>query len=285
MTRRRGLGTGLGGLIASEAPDETTGLREVPVAAILPNPHQPRGRFADEALEELATSIREHGILQPLVVTELPGGDYQLIAGERRWRAARRANLSTVPVVVKEATPQQQLELALIENIQRADLDALEEARAYRALADEFNLTHEQIAQRVGKSRPLITQMLGLLKLPLPVQELVSQGTLSMGHVRPLLTLKTEQEQRDAARLIVEHGMNARQAEALVGRWRTEQTGPRTSAEEDRPTPEDDAVVENMQRVLGIRVQLRRSGMGGRLVLFWDDEEMLDALYQRLIAS
>jgi ParB family transcriptional regulator, chromosome partitioning protein len=285
MTRRRGLGAGLGGLIAPEASNESSGLREIPVAAILPNPHQPRGRFADDALEELTMSIREHGVLQPLVVTELPSGDYQLIAGERRWRAARRADLATVPVVVKEATPQQQLELALIENIQRADLDALEEARAYRALADEFNLTHEQIAQRVGKSRPLITQMLGLLKLPLAVQELVSQGELSMGHVRPLSALKTEQEQREAARMIVERGMNARQAEALVGGWRAERADATRSIKEERSSPEDDAVVENMQRALGVRVQLRRSGTGGRLVLFWDDEEMLDALYQRLLAS
>ena len=285
MTRRRGLGTGLGGLISSSSQSEAVGLREIPVAAVLPNPHQPRARFTESALEELAASIRDHGVLQPLVVTELAGGDYQLIAGERRWRAARRAGLQTVPVVVKEATPQQQLELALIENIQRADLDAIEEARAYRALADEFSLTHEQIAQRVGKSRSLITQMLGLLKLPDSIQELVSQGELSMGHVRPLLTLKTDEAQCDAARMIVERGMNARQAEALVGQWRAEPSESAMVRSEERSSPEDGALAENMQRALGVRVQLRRSGRGGKLVLFWDDEEMLDALYQRLTAS
>ncbi len=285
MTRRRGLGTGLGGLIAADVTRETAGLREIPVAAVLPNPHQPRGRFADNALEDLAASIREHGVLQPLVVTELAGGDYQLIAGERRWRAARRAGLVTVPVVIKEATPQQQLEIALIENIQRADLDAIEEARAYRALADEFDLTHEQIAQRVGKSRSLITQMIGLLKLPTPVQELVSNGDLSMGHVRPLLTLKTEVAQRDAARIIVERGMNARQAEALAAQWRTQTPDAAQNSADERISPEDKAVTDNMQRSLGVRVHLRRSGKGGRIVLFWDDEEMLDALYQRLTGS
>ncbi len=285
MTRRRGLGTGLGGLIAADVTRETAGLREIPVAAVLPNPHQPRGRFADNALEDLAASIREHGVLQPLVVTELAGGDYQLIAGERRWRAARRAGLVTVPVVIKEATPQQQLEIALIENIQRADLDAIEEARAYRALADEFDLTHEQIAHRVGKSRSLITQMIGLLKLPTPVQELVSNGDLSMGHVRPLLTLKTEVAQRDAARIIVERGMNARQAEALAAQWRTQNPDAAQNAVDERISPEDKAVTDNMQRSLGVRVDLRRSGKGGKIVLFWDDEEMLDALYQRLTGS
>ncbi len=285
MTRRRGLGSGLGSLLSAEQEAPQAGLREVPVAAIVPNPHQPRTQFDETALEELAQSIREHGLLQPLVVTELASGDYQLIAGERRWRAACRAKLETVPVVVKEATPQQQLELALIENIQRADLDAIEEARAYRDLADEFSLTHEQIATRVGKSRPLVTQMLGLLKLPQPIQELVSDGTLALGHVRPLLTLKETDLQASAAQSIVRQGLNARQAEALVARLRDMPSHTQQLAVDTPVAPEDQAVVEEVQRTLGVRAQLRRSGRGGRLVLFWDDEEMLDALYQRLIAS
>jgi ParB family chromosome partitioning protein len=285
MTRRRGLGSGLGGLLSAEQEAPQAGLREVPVAAIVPNPHQPRTQFDETALEELAQSIREHGLLQPLLVTELASGDYQLIAGERRWRAASRAKLETVPVVVKEATPQQQLELALIENIQRADLDAIEEARAYRALADEFALTHEQIAARVGKSRPLVTQMLGLLKLPPPIQELISNGTLALGHVRPLLTLKETGLQASAAQSIVRQGLNARQAEALVARLRDTPSHTQQLVADTPVAPEDQAVVEQVQRTLGVRAQLRRSGRGGRLVLFWDDEEMLDALYQRLIAS
>lgn len=285
MSRRRGLGGGLGGLLSSDPAAAQSGLRQIPVAAVVRNPHQPRTHFDEAALDELAQSIREHGLLQPLVVTELPGGDYQLIAGERRWRAAHRAQLATVPVVVKEASAQQQLELALIENIQRADLDPIEEARAYRALADEFSLTHEQIAGRVGKSRPLITQMLGLLKLPAEIQEQVSQGTLSIGHVRPLLTLKTREQQQQAAQMIAAQGMNARQAEALVGRWRDTPDRPEVAAPPEQLSPDDAAVVEELQRALGVRVQLRRSGSGGRLLLYWDDEEMLDALYQRLIAS
>jgi ParB family chromosome partitioning protein len=271
--------------LAAEQPPQTAGLQEVPVSAVLPNPHQPRTHLDDAALEELAQSIREHGLLQPLVVTALPSGDYQLIAGERRWRAARQAGLRTVPVIVKEATPQQQLELALVENIQRADLHAIEEARAYHALAENFALTHEQIAVRVGKSRPLITQMLGLLKLPTEVQQLVANGMLSMGHVRPLLTLKEPELQTRTARAISEGGMNARQAEALVNRLRDAglKSHPIENAKEI--DPEDQTVAEALQRALGVRVQLRRGGRGGQLTLFWDDEEMLDALYQRLLAS
>lgn len=284
MSRRRGLGSGLGGLIATDGVP-AAGLREIPVAAVVPNPHQPRVDFDQAALDELAASIREHGLLQPLVVTELVSGDYQLIAGERRWRAARLAGLSVLPVLVKEASPQQQLELALVENIQRADLHAIEEARAYRALADEFSLTHDQIAQRIGKSRPFVTQMLGLLKLPDEVQQLVSNGTLSMGHVRPLLTIKDGDAQRRTARVIAERGLNARQAEAFVAQVRDEGPGLSSTTVANRTNPEDAQVVEELQTALGVRVQLRRSGRGGQLVLHWDDEEMLDALYQRLVAS
>ncbi len=284
MSRRRGLGSGLGGLIATDQPP-VAGLREIPVAAVVPNPHQPRVDFDQAALDELAASIREHGLLQPLVVTELASGDYQIIAGERRWRAARLAGLSVLPVLVKEVSPQQQLELALIENIQRADLHAIEEARAYRALADEFGLTHEQIAQRIGKSRPFVTQMLGLLKLPDEVQQLVSNGTLSMGHVRPLLTIKDADAQRRTARVIADRGLNVRQAEAFVAQVRDEGSVLSSTTVADRANPEDAHVVEDLQTVLGVRVQLRQSGRGGQLVLHWDDEEMLDALYRRLVAS
>jgi ParB family transcriptional regulator, chromosome partitioning protein len=283
MTRRRGLGSGLGGLISTPTELAPAGLREIPIDAVIPNPHQPRSHFDESALDELAASIREHGLLQPLVVTQLAGGDYQLIAGERRWRAVRRAGLSTVPVVVKEATPQQQLELAIIENIQRADLDLIEEARAYRALADEFGLTHEQIAQRLGKSRPQVTQILGLLRLPESIQQLVSTGVISLGHVRPLLTLDNSATQERAATSIVQQGMNARQAEAFVARLRDAQPAVEHSASLNGSSPEDDAVVDTLQRALGVRVVLKRSGRKGQLVLFWEDEEMLDGLYQQLV--
>lgn len=287
MTRRRGLGSGLGGLISSTPDPDVipSGLREVPIDAVVPNPHQPRTHFDERALEELAASIREHGLLQPLVVTELVGGDYQLIAGERRWRAVRRAGLHLVPVVVKEATPQQQLELALIENIQRADLDPIEEARAYRALADEFGLTHDQIAQRLGKSRPQVTQMLGLLRLPASVQELVSIGVLSLGHVRPLLTLNDAATQERAATTMIDQNMNARQAEAYVSRLRDLRAPAEAEVMTDRRNPNDDAVVDSLQRALGVRVMLKRNGRKGQLVLFWDDEEMLDGLYQQLAGT
>ena len=282
MTRRRGLGSGLGGLISTTPDIPSSGLRDVPVDAVVPNPHQPRTHFDEHALEELAASIREHGLLQPLVVTELVSGDYQLIAGERRWRAVRRAGLATVPVIVKEATPQQQLELALIENIQRADLDPIEEARAFRALADDFGLTHEQIAQRIGKSRPLVTQMLGLLRLPGPIQELVSCGSLSLGHVRPLLTLPDTAAQEHAATSMVQQGMNARQAESYVNQLRVQPESIEHEKVATADNLENDAVVDALQRALGVRVVLRRSGRKGQLILFWDDEETLNGLCQRL---
>jgi len=282
VTRRRGLGSGLGGLISSTPDIPSSGLRDVPVDAVVPNPHQPRTHFDEHALEELAASIREHGLLQPLVVTELVSGDYQLIAGERRWRAVRSAGLATVPVIVKEATPQQQLELALIENIQRADLDPIEEARAFRALVDDFGLTHEQIAQRIGKSRPLVTQMLGLLRLPGPIQELVSCGALSLGHVRPLLTLPDTAAQERAATSMVQQGMNARQAESYVNQLRVQPEPIEHEKVTSAGNLENDAVVDALQRALGVRVVLRRSGRKGQLILFWDDEETLNGLCQRL---
>ncbi len=285
MTRRRGLGSGLGGLIATAPDVPSSWLREVPIDAVVPNPHQPRTHFDEHALEELAASIREHGLLQPLVVTELVGGDYQLIAGERRWRAVRSAGLSLVPVVVKEATPQQQLELALIENIQRADLDPIEEARAYRALADDFGLTHDQIAQRLGKSRPQVTQMLGLLRLPASVQQLISTGVLTFGHVRPLLILNDEELQVRAATAMVQQNMSVRQAEAYVRKISELRLPEETKSVLEQRNPEDDAVVETLQRTLGVRVMLKRNGRKGQLVLFWDDEEMLDGLYQHLAGT
>jgi len=194
MARRRGLGKGLEALIpAAETP--ASGLVNVPLAAITRNPMQPRGELDPDALAELAASIREHGLIQPLVVTQQGPERYQLIAGERRWQAAKAAGLATVPVIVKEATPQQVLELALVENIQRADLNPLEEAAAYRQLVEEFGLTQEQVAEQVGKSRVAVTNTLRLLRLPVEVQQALTDGTIHEGHARALLALPTPEAQ------------------------------------------------------------------------------------------
>jgi ParB family chromosome partitioning protein len=188
----------------------------VPVLAIQPNPHQPRMMMDEEKLAELAASIKEHGLIQPLIVTKAEGGGYYLIAGERRWRASQKAGLVEVPVVVKEATPQAMLELAIIENIQRADLNPLEEAYAYQQLMDEFGLTQELVAQRVGKGRSTVANLVRLLGLPKVIQEAVSNGRLSGAHARALLPLTTPELQLHGMELVIGLALNVRQTETLA---------------------------------------------------------------------
>ncbi len=286
MSAKRGLGAGLGGLLDATERPRPAGLREVAVATILANPHQPRARFDPAALQELAASIRQYGVLQPLIVTALSGGDYQLIAGERRWRAAQLAGLATVPVIVKQATAQEQLELALIENIQRADLDVLEEAQAYQSLAVEFQLTQEQIAERVGKSRATITQTLGVLRLPEAVQSELAAGRLKLGHVRPLVALNDPALQTSTAAQIVARELTVRQAEALVATLRPAPPpyARRPSLAAAEPAA-DQVVVTNLQERLGIAVELQRRGRGGRLILSFDSEATLEKLYEVLAGS
>lgn len=290
--KKRGLGSGLGGLLTVEPVGER-GLREVPLAAIVANPHQPRLTFDPAALQELADSIGEHGVLQPPVVTQLPNGDYQLIAGERRTRAAKLAGLETIPVVVKDVSPQAQLELALIENIQRADLDPIEEARAYAALEDQFRMTHAEIARRVGKSRSTVSELLGLLRLPQQVQEFVSSKQLTTGHASRLVPLRDPQRQIDAAAHIVDQGMSVRAAEGYIAELQnpSRSTPPRaagTSKNASVPAvsrADDQALEQALESALGgMRVQLQRTGDAdrGRLVIHFDDEEMLHGILERL---
>ena len=218
MTKRRGLGRGLGALIPptelSEEPK--SGLRTISVKAISPNPHQPRTSLDAVKLAELADSIREHGLIQPLVVHQISEDQYTLIVGERRWRASEMAGLKEVPVVVKEATPQAMLELALIENIQRDDLNTLEEALAYHQLISEFGLTQVEVAKRVGKSRPTVANMVRLLNLPENVQAAILEGKISGAHARALLPLPTPEAQTLVMDSIVEKGYSVRHVEALV---------------------------------------------------------------------
>lgn len=218
MTKRRGLGRGLGSLIPptdqGEEPD--SGLLTVPVDSISPNPHQPRSALDAVKLSELAESIREHGLIQPLIVRQTATGKYTLIAGERRWRAAEMAGFDEVPVVVKEASPQAMLELALIENVQRDDLNALEEALAYQQLISEFGLTQEEVAKRVGKSRPTVANMVRLLNLPENVQAAIVGGMISGAHARALLPLPSNEAQTTVLENIIENGLSVRQVEAIV---------------------------------------------------------------------
>lgn len=301
----RGLGRGLGALIVDtsagaepEVPGTETStapksnrVQQCPIDAIQPNPHQPRTHFAEAALQELAASIRTHGIIQPLIVTATPdnNGAYWLVAGERRWRAARLAALTEVPVVIREASSQQLVELALIENIQRADLNPLEEAAAYLALFQEFGLTHGEIADRVGKSRSAVTNTLRLLDAPPSVQKAVTDNVISAGHARALLGLKTAPLIEAVLQQVIAQELNVRQTEALVKRLQ-EATTPADTPAVDPLIAEavDEQLVhlENRFRTaLGTRVNLNRNANGsGRLVIHFYSDEDLDHIF-RLIAG
>ena len=274
--RRVGLGRGLDALI----PDRHPSVEEVDIDLIVPNPQQPRTVFNAAALTELAASIREHGVIQPLIVSR-PGGQhagtYQLIAGERRLLASRQAGLKRVPVIVKEASPQALLELALVENLQRQDLGPLEEAAAFHRLAEEFSLTQESIASRVGRSRSAIANSLSLLSLPEEIQGSLARGEISAGHARAMLGIDDAAEQRRAWRRIVEGNLTVRDAEALA----------KASAKPSRPvrrTPSPDLVAleERLRGSLGTKVDLTRGRKGGKLTIHFFSDEELDAIIERL---
>ena len=290
----RGLGKGLGALIPSQgsADDAATtgpsGLLQVPVSDIVPNPRQPRTKMDPDSLAELAASIKEHGLLQPLIITRaLPTArvPYQLIAGERRWRAAQQAGLDVVPVLLKEATPQQFLELALVENIQRADLNPLEEAEAYQALMSDFNLNQQHVAERVGKSRVAVANTLRLLRLPERVKVLLADGVLSEGHARALLGLPDDEAILQAAGVVVSRGLTVRQTEDLVRRLAEAKTGAEhETVEEDDPDRVNTRRLEEAFRgALGTKVALTRGRKGGRLVISFYSDEELQTIYERIV--
>ncbi|MFN2152257.1 MAG: ParB/RepB/Spo0J family partition protein [Anaerolineales bacterium] len=284
--KRSGLGKGLDALIPQietstpQIPAESyAGVREIAVNAITPNPRQPRSTFDEGELSELAASIREHGILQPLIITagEQPG-QFTLIAGERRLMAAKQAGLKTVPVILRDSSEQERLELALIENVQRADLSALETAEAYRQLNDEFGLSHGEIAQRVGKSRVAVTNTLRLLNLPPSVLEALREGQISEGHARALLALPTAQAQAAALQTVLEKSLNVRQTEELVRKLSGEKLAQKPKAE---PIPEVKALEERLRAGLGTKVSLKHGRKGGTITIHYYSEEELEALIQR----
>jgi len=281
-TERTGtaLGRGLASLIPQRAPG-TASIVEVPVLRIAPNPYQPRRHIDDAALEELAASIREHGVLQAVLVTETLDG-YQLIAGERRVRAARLAGLERIPAVVRQLADQDQLEVALVENVQRADLDPIDEATAYRQLIDEFGLTQEAVADRVGKARATVANTLRLLDLHTEVQSAIADGRITQGHGRALGGLPVD-GQAHVLRTVIGQGLSVRQAEELVRRLREpREPAPRPST---RPDPDLERVEEELRHSLGTKVSLSRSRNGGRIVIEYYSDEELGRLYERLIGG
>ena len=288
--RKGGLGRGLGALIPTlDVAEAAPASLEVDVNAIEPNPYQPRGQLDPAALEALAESIRTHGIIQPLVVTGGPErGRYVLIAGERRWRAARLAGLTAVPVVVKEAAPRAMLELALVENVARADLSPLEEAAAYRQLIEEFGLTQAAIAERVGRSRVSVTNTLRLLAAPEAVQAALTVGEISEGHARALLGLPTAADQLAALELVTSRGLTVRQTEEIVRRWSESGRAMGSRRAEPAPVqPNEQRFVDRFQAALGTKVTWKRGrkGSGGALTIHYHSDEDLDALYRRLVGD
>lgn len=283
MSRKRGLGKGLDALIPTgeELPSLGGGVVQVSPDNIRPNPRQPRSDMDKEGLEELAASIREHGVLQPLLVSKNETGEgYLLVAGERRLQAARMAGLTNVPVIVHQVNERQRLEWALIENLQRTDLNPLEAAGGYRQLAEDFNLSHEEIADRVGKSRASVSNTLRLLKLSPAVRQSLIAGEISGGHARALLALRSARAQSAALQTVVQRGLNVRQTEELVRRLSGERR--KSPPPPDRP-PEEIALEDQLRVALGTRVTIKRSRRGGRLVIrFYSDEE-LNALVDQLL--
>jgi ParB family chromosome partitioning protein len=279
--RPASLGRGLAALIP-QAVATTPGPAEIPIDRIERNPHQPRTAFEEEALAELAASIATHGVLQPVLVTETLEG-YRLVAGERRLRAAQMAGLERIPAVVRQASEQDQLELALVENLQRADLNAMEAARAYRQLRDQFGLTNEAIADTVGKARPTISNTLRLLDLEPEVQGAIEAGRIGEGHGRAMLGLSTT-AQHELLALAVARGLSVRQVEELGRRLRDAGDGaPRRTADPARPVDaEIERVEDDLRRALGTKVRLARSRRGGRIIIEWYSDEELGRLYERL---
>lgn len=285
MSRRRsGLGRGLDALIPigeSELP--ASGVTQIPTDKISPNPRQPRANFDPDKLTDLAGSIREHGVLQPLIVTkgEKPE-QYTLITGERRLLAAREAGLNSVPAILRDVSDRELVELALVENLQRADLSPLEAAEAYCQLAEEFNLSHEEIAARVGKSRVAITNTLRLLNLPPAVQKAVALGVISEGHARALLALSTPQSQSAALQTVIRQDLNVRQTEELVRRLSGERTRLPPKGEQ---SPEIIALQDRLRERLGTKVSLTRRRKGGTMVIHYYSDEELNALVDLILGE
>ena len=278
--RPQGLGRGLAALIPQRSPT-SAGSIEIPLSRIRENPRQPRLRMDDDALAGLAESIRQHGVIQPILVTETIDG-YTLVAGERRVRAARIAGLERIPAIVRQVADRQQLELALVENLQREDLDPMEAARAYRQLMDEFAFTQEDLATRVGRARSTVANTLRLLELHPAVQEALAASLISEGHARALGGLPVE-VQAPAVTSVIADDLSVRQTEELVRRLREPRVERATVAA--APDPDAERVEEDLRRSLGTKVRLTRTRRGGRIVIEFFGDEELARLYQRLVGG
>ena len=280
MAKRKALGKGLSALIpdADKLDDKDEQYFQCPVEVIEPNPYQPRQDFSPHELEEMVGSVREKGIITPLLVSKTETG-YQLIAGERRWRAAQKAGLRRIPVVVREVTPSESLELALIENIHRKDLNPIEEAFAYGKLLEETGITQDALAKRLGKDRSSITNLLRLLKLPVQIQQDVIDGRLSMGHARLLAGLKKNEDQWTLRNAIIKRGLSVRQSEALAKRGKDSTN---TRAKGSAKDPYLRSLEDNLKRSLGTKVEIKKRGKKGTVVVHFYSDDELDRLLELL---
>ncbi len=276
--RVQGLGRGLAALIPQRGT--SGGSIEVPIDRVRANPRQPRQRFDSAELEALAASIREHGVIQPILVTETLDG-YQLVAGERRFRAAQLAGLERLPAIVRQLADREQLEIALVENLQREDLGAMEEAHAFRSLADEFGLSQDEIATRVGRARSTVANTLRLLDLDAKLQDALNAGAISEGHARALGGLAVDQQPRVLGS-VIEQELSVRQTEELVRRLREPRITPAAEERPKRVDPDLERVEDDLRRSLGTKVTLARSRRGGRIIIEYYSEEELGQLYTRL---
>lgn len=291
MSKARALGKGLGALIPQLEEEDLQNTQEIPVESIEANPYQPRRHFDSESLQELAASIKEHGVLQPLLVRK-KGSGYQLIAGERRLRAAKQVGLRTVPVVVKELDDRTIMEIALVENLQREDLNPIEEAEAYRRLMDEFNLTQEEVAKAVGKSRSAIANTLRLLNLPGSIQQMVTNGQLAMGHARALLSLEQPEQQLYISEKIIKEKLSVRETEEIVRQIHLSGVSRETPEAEERKKqkerqkvdPNLQAIVDDMTRLFGTKVRIKSSGERGKIEIEYYSSEEFERIAEILLS-
>ena len=282
MSAKKGLGTGLNALFGEMEDRDEESVRMLPISRVEPRAEQPRANFDEASLGELAESLSEYGMIQPITARRLENGYYQIIAGERRWRAARLAGLKEVPVRVVEADDRLATELALVENLQREDLNPVEEAQGYRTLLEVYGLSQEEAARRVGKSRPTVTNALRLLTLAPEVQQFVEQGLLSAGHARALVSVKPDEKQIEAARAVIANGYSVRRTEQLAAQLMREPKEPK--AEDGIHVDYAAEVTKRLEKALGRKVKLTEQGRRGRITLEYYDADDRERLIAQLAA-
>ena len=278
MVSKRGLGKGLGALIPEGEESDRNSIVEIKITDIEANDRQPRKAFNDETLVDLSESIKEHGVVQPIIVRKL-GSSYQIIAGERRWRAARLAGKKTIPAIVKECSDLEVMELALIENLQREDLNSIEEATAYKSLIEEYNMTQEEISKKIGKSRPAIANSLRLLQLPQEIKNMIAEGKISQGHARALLSISGEKKQIDMAEKIIAQQLNVRQIEKLAKDTKQKK---KKEVLPDAYQIEINQLEERLRAALGTKVTIHHKKNKGSIEIEYYSDEEFDRIFDLL---